>query len=385
MSALFSVGFRSLFLCSAFSAAFASSLWGLQLSGVQVGISLTPGWHAHEMVFGFVGAMVAGFLLTAVPSWTKSTPLSGWPLMLLCSLWGLGRLLPFTSTGPVQSLLSLASAFFLPGLLIAVGVPIVKKANRRNYGVLLIVWILAMLSVGSLAALLGWWAQPPSRMSHAAVLILVVLVALIGGRITPFFTGNYFKKQGRDLALRSTSLRDHLAMGSLILTLLLWNLDAPSSITAASAFLSAILHASRMQNWGTLPAFKVPFLAVLHIGYFWIIVSLLLVMAHALWPEHVAKTTALHGFTLGVIGSYGIGMMSRVSLGHTGRIIEANPPAIAAFALMGISGIFRVFAPFSTHTATHALSIAAYSFSAAYLIFILVFAKVLILPRPDGR
>lgn len=387
-----SLGFRPFFIFAAPFAAFSILLWLHRLSGGGAATDYLPGplWHAHEMVFGFVGAVVAGFLLTAARNWTKRPTLHGAPLAVLVAIWFAGRVAMVVNglPGPIVAVVSVA---FPLGLTIALARALVRASSHRNYKVIA---VLAALTVASLIVHLdanGVLSNLARPAIHAAVHLMVILVAIIAGRIVPMFTRNR-------LSIKTSNLAgvDRLAIGGsvVVATLAVWSHtewstlvpgDPLSSTYALAALATGGLHFTRMRTWGTMPALRVPMLAVLHVGYLWIGAGYVLLGLSVADPT-VSMTVALHALNIGGIGMMIIGMMARVGLGHTGRKIAAPRAITVAFVLVCAAALARLAAivvPPQNLVYTWYLSGAL--FALAFVTYALSMSRALVTKRPDGR
>jgi uncharacterized protein involved in response to NO len=375
--------FRPFFLAASLAAVVLMLAW---LAALRGWIGGDVAWHAHEMAFGFAAAVIAGFLLTAVPNWTGEPRLGRAALASLVALWLAGRLAAWPAlashTGALGRALDLA---FLPALALAVAAPILRTRNRRNFGVPVI--LLALAAVHGLAHaerapdwVARWGVVAPRASVHAIALLVVV----IGGRVTPAFTRNAL--QGR-AAVRAPDARDPVAIASAALALLLASLAAaPPALVAAAGALAAAANALRMRGWATPATRRDPLLWILHAGYAWLVAGFGLTAVAAAAPGLVAPTAALHAFSAGAIGTYVMGMMSRVALGHTGRPLALPRAMLAAYAAVLLAGAARVAIPLLAPTAMAlAWQVAGALWCVAFALYACVYFPILTSPRPDGR
>ncbi|MBS2039898.1 NnrS family protein [bacterium] len=365
-------GFRPFFLAGSAAAVVLMALWLMILAGWQVP---HPGfdpirWHGHEMLFGFGGAVVAGFLLTAVPNWTGlPTPKDG-RLGALLALWLLGRLGSWQGGGGL-----VLDLLFLPGLGLALAGPLVRAGQVRN---LIFLPVLAMLWVSNAL----FWLGPSSTLALSLALYgLLLLIALIGGRVIPFFTERALSGHRP----RRLVWLEGAALAGLFLSALVENWPG-ISIKAKLLILSvtACLHLLRMFGWGSPRALGVPLLWVLYLAYSFLPVGLCL---RALaWMGWGSLSAATHALTAGCIAIMCLGMMSRVALGHTGRELKPAPITVLAFALMGASALCRSLVPFFwPDSYSHALWCAGGLWCLAFSLYFLAYWPVLTRPRVDGK
>ena len=375
----FALGFRPFFLSAGIYAVLLMALWLLVLRGV-----LTPGelpppvWHGHEMLFGFAVAVIAGFLLTAAQNWTGIRTPSGWPLAALFLLWLAGRL-AFLVPGMPPALVAGIDLAFLPVLALTLALPILKAKQLHNYPFPFMLLALAAANALVHGEALGI-ADTARQGLHLAVYVVVVMITLMGGRVIPSFTDN--KLQTRARRWKTVEwLVPAVTVGALIAALL-----APDSrVTALLAAVAATLHAIRLVGWYTPKLWSVPLLWILHLGYAWIAFgfALLALSAAGLSP---AAVNALHAFTVGGIGVLTLGMMARVSLGHTGRLLEPAPVMTRAFVLINLAALVRVTLPlFFPRVYMQIMTAAGLAWVAAFGLFAWVYAPMLLRPRVDGK
>ena len=381
--ALFAKGFRPFFLLAAVSAAALLPLWLLVLAGVvRPATHFDPvSWHAHEMVFGFTTAVIAGFLLTAVGNWTQRETATGASLGLLCVLWIAGRVAMSTSVLRPGAI-AIVDLAFLPALAIVLARPLIASNNRRNFVMLGVIAALfatnVMTHLDALGGAPGW----QRRGVMVAIDVVVVLMLLIAGRVVPMFTRNATKRED----IRSLPKLDALAVGMMVVLTAMdaFMTPAPLVIGTVSA-VAAVLAAARAARWGSRHTLSQPLLWILHAGYFWIPIGLALRAAGAL-EGGAYGLMATHAHTAGAIGLLTLGMMARVSLGHTGRALVASRPVAAAFVLITSGAALRVVAPILP--GGHYLAILAVAgglWATAFVVYAFAYTKILVAPRADGR
>jgi uncharacterized protein involved in response to NO len=382
-ASLFSAGFRPFFLCAALCAALAIPLWLLTFVGaIAIPTTLAPAtWHVHEMVFGYGVATVAGFMLTAIPNWTGRMPLQGGPLMLLVVLWLIGRVAVLASARLGGAGVAAVADLSFPLVFLAVVArEIITGRNRRN---LPMVGALTLLRAGNALVhpvALGWSATAALG-NRLGIATLLMLVSLVGGRIVPSFTRNWLVKQqagAREPA--SFDPLDSLALALTALALLVW-VAAPEARLASAAQLAAgIALAARLARWRGGRTWREPLVLVLHVGYGWLALGFILLALSPFVPE-LPPTAALHALTVGGIGTMTLAVMTRASLGHTGRALTAGPGTTAIYALVTLAAVLRLAAPFAGSEYVVLLGCAGAAWSGAFGLFVALYAPALMQPR----
>jgi len=381
--ALFAKGFRPFFLLAGLFALAIVPSWLLFFFGVlSVDGYLDPlSWHAHEMIFGFVVAVIAGFLLTAVGNWTQRETLTGMPLLALTALWVLGRISMLCAQQLPFSLAAVLDLAFLPLLIMALARPLIASRNFRNYPLLIVLAVLFACNAVMHAQALGLLPMGSARKaSLVAVDVVLLVVLIIIGRVLPTFTRN---------ATKVADIRSHTALDTacLVSMVALGVSDAVlphSTLAIGAAALTAILAIARAWHWGAMHTLKHPLLWVLHLGYGWLVLGLGLRAVAGL--GYISASLATHALTVGVIGTLTLGMMARVALGHTGRMLSASRTMVCAFVALNFAAAARALAPW-LHPSWHLASlwIAAALWSVAFLLFVACYAPVLWSRRVDGK
>lgn len=377
-------GFRPFFLLGSGWAVTVLGLWLAVLAGaVDLPSALDPlTWHRHEMLFGFPSAVIAGFLLTAVPNWTGRPPLFGKPLLALVLWWILARLAVLSSaaTGWLPAIV-LDTGFYL--LLVGHVLRQLLLSGNRNYPVAAICALLGCTSGLDLAQ--GFGCPAGFDGWKAGLSLVLLLIALIGGRIIPAFTRNWLTKQGRTHSLPAAFGRiDGAAIGALGLALLLWVAAAPGAITAAALLTAAAMQIARLARWRGMATVSDPLVFILHLSYAWLPLGLaLLAASEAGLP--VPQSSAIHALGAGATGSMILAVMTRASLGHTGRALVAGAGLRTIYLLVTVGALARVIAPLTPFGFASALQLAGLIWGGAFLLFVALFAPILAGPRPDGK
>jgi uncharacterized protein involved in response to NO len=378
---IFQKGFRPFFLLGGALAAFLVPWWA---HTYQQPTSGEPGlesisWHSHEMVFGFTMAIVAGFLLTAVENWTSRPTARGPFLAALVGLWMIGRLVGFG--GAAAAIGGLADLIFLPALTVALAIPLFLARSRRNY---LLLAILPLLWICDLHLHLwssGLLPQSYLRTDLVAVDLIVVVLVIITGRIVPLFTRNALS----DESIRSNAGLNTAAIIGVIVVAATEVVAPRGYIMAVVAGIAGLLVLGRSVYWGFFRTLGRPILWVLHVGHSWIWLGLFLKAAAAAGVL-VQPSVATHALTAGAIGTLTLGMMARVTRGHTGRPLSVSPMMVIAFTTITGAAILRVFGPLLRADLTRsALLLSAGFWSLAFALYLVGNARFLLTPRPDGK
>jgi uncharacterized protein involved in response to NO len=337
-------------------------------------------WHGHEMLFGYTAAVIAGFLLTAVRNWTGMPTPGGIVLAGLVMLWLAGRILPFFSGVLPHWLIALVDTAFLPVLGACLALPLLQRRQQHNLVFLL---VLAGLTVANLLVhgqLLGLTQATVTAGTSLGVDLVVLLIALLGGRVIPFFT----ERGLAGATVRRWQPVEVLALGALVALIVLDQVNAAPAAVILCAGLAATGHALRLYGWYQPRIWNVPLLWVLHLGYAWLVAGFVLkALAAAGW---VNPMLAIHAFTAGGIGTITLGMMARVALGHTGRALRVVPAMTWAFVLANLAAAARVFLPMLGAAGYRGwIVLAGVCWSMAFALFVISYAGILIRPRVDGR
>ncbi len=380
-STLFALGFRPFFLMAGIFAVILMALWA---GAFVTNRPLTTyygmtGWHSHEMIFGYACAVIAGFLLTAVKNWTGMETAKGPPLAGLSALWLAGRIMPFFPGGLPPWLIALVDFLFLPALAFSLAIPLVRGGQKRN------LFFIPLLSAFALADLLvhlelcGFAYGSARAGNFLALDLIILLIVIMGGRVIPFFTE-------RALSGVSPKRWRWIEWSSIasVIAFMLAELFLPGSIPAGvMAGLAAASNGLRLAGWYTKRFWAVPLLWVLHLAYAWVVVGFCLKALAAL--DLVSPQLTLHAFTVGGIGVLTLGMMARVSLGHTGRPLKAARPAVFAFALINLAAVLRGIVPIIfPYWFLQLVALSGGLWILSFLIFVVIYTPILISPRVDG-
>ena len=375
------LGFRPFFLLAGAAGVLLIALWPLVWRG-QISVAAHYGgvaWHAHEMLFGYTAAVVAGFLLTAVRNWTGIQTWTGRRLLGLALVWAAARLLPWIAGVPSWLLVAVDVAF-LPLVAFSLVKPLWQGQNRVNRIFLPLLGAMALANLLSHLQMLGV-VEHIGDMRRVMLELVLLLIAVVAGRVMPFFTQNVlpgFKAVQRAWVERTTFVL-------LVLIALVQCLPDPARAPLGALWLVfGLVQLVRMAGWFEARLFKLPVLWVLHIGYAWLTLGALLtgLAAFDLFPA----PSALHALTVGGVGVFTFGMMARVIRGHTGRPIDVNRGIAWAFIVMNLAALERVFgtAWFGGHYARW-VDVAGLLWVVAFVAFVWFYAPMLLRARPDGR
>lgn len=385
--ALWACPFRIFFLAAAAYAILALVGWlGVLLAGWPLAGAYPPmQWHSHEMLFGMVAAAIAGFLLTAMCNWTGTRPLSGRGLQALFGLWLAGRVAMWLCALLPGGLVAIIDLAFLAAVGVYAGRIIIGSGNWRN---LPLVAVVAMLWLSNLLFHAGWlWADLEllRRAELGAVGLITLLMVIVGGRITPAFTRNWMNQRGLDAtAVRSWPAVEATAATATALLAVLLLAGSPAGLTAAAAAVAGVANAVRVLGWRGWRTHADPLVWILHAGYAWIPIGLIVLALHA--GLAAAPATAwLHALSAGAMGTLIVGVMTRVALGHTGRPLVLPAGAVLAYLLVIAAAVTRLAAALNWLPWRAGILVSAVAWAGAFAVFLWIYAPILVRPRADGR
>jgi uncharacterized protein involved in response to NO len=376
--ALWNLGFRPFYLAASVFAALSVPLWVAQYAGwLPFMYVRSAAWHGSEMLLGYTLAVVAGFLFTAVRNWTGRPTPTGGALAALVALWIAGRVLvvtPFTMTA------ALVDAAFPLAVALDIAVPLARSGNRRNY---FFIGLLAVFAIAGLVLHLSsldvlHWPERPTL--HVVLDLLLLVMALMGGRVIPMFTAN---------GVPGTNPRRHpvvekLALGGIVVLVLADALQAPAVVLIVLTTALAVVHCARLAMWQPWRVLRKPLVWILHAAYVWIVVHFALRALAA--AGVVLESIAIHALTVGAIGSLTLGMMTRTARGHTGRALIADRADIACYVLITLAALARVIGGICLPGAyVTTVAAAAVCWSAAFTVYAIAYAPRLMRARVDGK
>ena len=375
----FEYPFRIFFLSAAALAVLAVPAWlGLLLHDATAPLAFVPlHWHQHEMLFGFLHAAIAGFLLTAVCNWTDTERLRGGRLFALWLVWLAGRVLMVAGGGLPAWLAHGVDLAFLPLVMLDAAWRIWRARQVRQFVVLAVLGALWAMEV-------AFHLDPAGPYAHGALLAAMLLMLVIGGRITPAFSGNWLRVRGGDPSrIEVRPWLERLTLVAVAAVLVTRIAPAPPALVAVAAAVAAAASVMRLTLWRGWLVREEPLLWILHLALAWIPVALLLLAASEL--GYVFATAWVHAAGTGAMGSLILGVMARVALGHTGRPLRLPSGITAAFGLVLAAGVARVLTTLQLLPWRAGLWVAAVCWTAAFVLFLVRYVPVLLSPRVDGK
>lgn len=386
--ALFNLGFRVFFFAAGLFAVVGVGIWLLMYTG-QIDLDLTDAparWHAHEMIFGFTMAAVAGFFLTVVPNWTRAKAQKGQILMGLSGLWLLGRIVVWNQGSLPYGVVMAGDMLFLLAFSAVVARPLLDPQHRRQF--VFVPILLCLIAANTLMHLdaLGFaalgidWGQ---RGLMLGVNATVVLVALMGGRVTPSFTSSFLGHADPTLKVAQRPGLDRAVLAATWGVLAI-DLAWPERWLGGSiALIASALHLIRLGGWQSVRTLGNPILWVLHLGYLWLVIGLALKGLADF--DIVEQSDALHALTIGAIGTMIMAMMTRASLGHTGHSVVARPLIVVAYILLSIATLARLAVMAWPEAMVELVVVSGAAWTLSFAAFFVIYAPILMRPRIDGR
>ncbi len=379
--ALFERGFRPLFLGAGLFAGIAMPLW---LIALHSGWTVVPEFdarahHIHEMIFGYLSAVIAGFLLTAIPNWTGRLPVAGQPLVMLTVLWLAGRLAMAVSPVWPQGA-AFVDAAFLVVFAAIVWREIIAGKNMRNLPICIMVTLLALTNIAHHAQVLN--GGDTSWSERAALGIVSVLIALVGGRIVPSFTRNWLSKRGDPNLPAPFDAFDQAALGVTVVAAVAWIIAPDHVLTGFVCGLAAAALLVRMARWHGWRTVSEPLVWILHVGYLWLPVWFALTALAILVPDAIEASSALHALTAGAIGTMTMAVMTRAILGHSGRPLGADRITALIYLAVVAGAVLRVAASSLPFDYLSTVMLGGVLWSAGFALFVLSYGPMCWRPAP---
>ena len=377
--ALWNLGFRPLYLLAGLFATLSVPVWMAQYAGWLGGYVIIEGplWHAHEMLFGYALAVIVGFLFTAGRNWANQPTPTGATLAAIAALWVAARMLVFT---PYALAAAAADTAFALAAAAAIAVPFVRSGNRRNYFFIALLLGMGLANLAFHLGMAGLLDVPVQRGLQVGLDMVLFIMVVMGGRVIPMFTMNGVP----GVFCARLPWIERLAPGSVLVLLAADVAGAPDVVIGPIAAVAAAAHATRLVLWRPWLTLKNPIVWILHFAYAWIVLALAL---RALAAADLAPAgLATHALTVGAIGGLTLGMMTRTSLGHTGRPLRAGRAEVFCYVTIQFAALTRVFLPLVFPPLyLHAIVVSGLLWSAAFGVFTISYWPILSRPRADGR
>ena len=383
--AVLSYGFRPFFLGGALWAALAMALWiGMLAGAVTLPTALDPvSWHAHEFLFGYLGAISAGFLLTAIPNWTGRLPIVGVPLGGLFGLWLAGRLAIAVSGHLPPAAVALADLAMPIALAAAIGREITRGRNWRN---LIVLAVLMVLLAGN--AVFHWEAQAGVDAAGGLGIRIglaagVMMIAVIGGRIVPSFTRNWLVKRGASPLPAAFAPFDRVALVTLLFALALWALAPELRVAGAALVIAGLVQFARLARWAGHRTGSEPLVWVLHAGYAFVPIGSVVPGLAILAEDPLIAQAAQHLWMAGGIGLMTLAVMTRATLGHTGRPLQAGPGTATLYLAVIAAVAARLAAGLSPGLGHELHVVSGLCWIGAFAGFAVLYGPLLVTARAD--
>jgi len=386
--ALFNYGFRPFFFFAGLFGCMSILVWvGLYAGHMKMDLT-SPAvlWHAHEMLFGYTAAAIAGFFLTVIPNWTSAKAQKGPVLVFLTVLWLLGRVAEWGQGSVPYGWVMAADMAFLIALTGVVVRPLVNPQYRRQF---IFVLILACLILGnamthlSVLGITAFGQDLGERGITLALDAVLVLIAIMGGRVTPSFTSSFLGHNDPKIKVIQNPALDRAVM------LVTWGVLVVDQVWAASVLsggvylIAAAFHLWRLSGWQGWRTLSNPILWVLHLGYLWLVVGL--AMKGLADFEIIDSAGALHILTIGAVGTMTLAIMSRASLGHTGRVLKVHALIVVAYVLLSLAAVLRIAVSWLPDYSLELVMASGSLWAVAFFLFFVIYAPILSGPRKDGR
>ncbi len=381
-AAIWSRGFRPFFLAAGVWAVIGIALWLPFLSGaIEIPTAFSAvDWHAHEMIFGYGGAVISGFLLTAIPNWTGRLPVAGWPLAALTALWASGRLVIFASSLIGRPAAAVVDGAYLIVFAALVAREVIAGRNWRNLKVVALVLALALVNLAFHFEDAVYGAAEYSQ--RAALALMVMLILLVGGRVTPSFTHNWLARAGQAKRPIPFGRSDGAVIALSGASLALWAVAPDWRWTGALAVAAGVGNLWRLSRWRGLRAREDALVLVLHVGFMLAALGFFTIGAHALQPAFVPSAAGVHVWAVGAVGVMTLAMMTRATLGHSGRALVASKTTRLAYLSVVVAMFARVAMALLPAFGEPLMHIAAGAWILAFAAFLAAYAPMLL--RPAG-
>jgi uncharacterized protein involved in response to NO len=377
-SALLSYGFRPFFLLGAVYSALSILVWlPVYFGDMTVPTAFTPrDWHIHEMLYGYLTAIIAGFLLTAIPNWTGRLPLRGTPLLVLVLIWIAGRVAVGLSGLIGARVAAVVDASFLIVLAAAVAREIIAGRNWRN---MIVLTPLAVLACGNVAFHIEAMSSSADMSVKIGVVAVLTLIMVIGGRVVPSFTRNWLARQGAGRLPQPFNRYDTMSIVMSVLALLLWMVLSTGAVVGIALIGAALLQSVRLARWAGERTLTDRLVLILHVGYAFVPLGFVLSGLAAF--DFVPPSAGLHAWMSGAAGTMTLAIMTRATLGHTGRALVAGPMTQAIYGFVIAASLARIAAALLPDFDPALLYVAAAAWVTAYGLFVWSFGPMLLKPK----
>ncbi len=377
--ALWNLGFRPFYLLAGLFATLSIPVWMAQYAGWLGGYVIIEGplWHAHEMLFGYALAVIVGFLFTAGRNWANQPTPTGATLAAIAALWVAARVLVLT---PYALAAAAADTAFALAAAAAIAVPFVRSGNRRNYFFIVLLLGMGLANLAFHLGMAGLLDLPVQRGLQVGLDLVLFIMVVMGGRVIPMFTMNGVPGV---FCVRLPWI-ERLAPGSVLVLLVADVAGAPDLVIGPIAAVAAAAHAARLGLWRPWLTLTKPIVWILHFAYAWVVLALALRALAAF--DQVPAGLATHALTVGAIASLTLGMMTRTSLGHTGRPLQTGRAEVFCYVAIQLAALARVFVPMlfpPFHL--HAVIASGLLWSLAFGVFTISYWTILSRPRLDGK
>ena len=375
----FSGGFRPFFFGAGVFAIINIALWAAYVSGHAIsGLTLTATWHSHEMLFGFVAAAVTGFALTAIPNWTGRLPLRGFPLALLFLVWVLGRIFMAgqAPTAPV------VDSLFLVLLTLFAGREVLAGKNWRNLPVVLVFAVFATANILFHLEQTGYISVEGDANTNVGfrlgIASIAMLLSLIGGRIVPSFTENWFKTNGMSARTIAFNGFDKAVLATSLVILLTWVFSPNNTALTLGFFAISGLHLVRLSRWQGWKTTSEPMVLMLHMAYLWLPISFALLGVEIILNM---PNLGIHALTTGAMANMIVAVMTRATLGHSGQPLKTNIMTNVTYVSVWLAGLTRVTSFFMTDNYLGWVQTSATLWVIGFLAFTIGYSKYFFKPR----
>lgn len=371
---LFERGYRTFFLGAGLFAGFAIPLWIVALrTGIEIPTAFSVrDYHIHEMIFGYLSAVIAGFLLTALPNWTGRPAIVGWRLALLSALWICGRIVVITSASwPMAA--AMVDTSFLVVVAAVAWREVLAGGNIRNVPICLMISLVALANITYHVVQLD--GADTAWVERLALGIVTILISLVGGRVIPAFSTNWMKQNDISPLPVPFSLFDKIALLATVITIISWIATPEIELTGYLFSILFVVHVIRMYRWRGWQTFGEPLVLILHVGYMWLPIWFGLTGLAILAPELFSTSSALHALTAGTIGMMPVAIMTRAILGHSGRKLTANPATQMIYVLIFCGALLRVFAEVLPFDYLSVVSASGTLWAGGFILFVFVYGR----------